>query len=159
MKKLCIILTITILGIILNNGYLLACHEEAMGGDGGIWPTLRGHNPSTRSNGLLIFTESTTAVSSTTTSCDAYTGFLEKSYYQIAENVAQGEGIFLDALISFYGCPSESKNRIGNLVRVNYSELFQNHKKNGNALGNRLVSVLKLDKRFFSECSYPIELS
>ena len=159
MKKFCILIIITILGIILSSEYTVACHEEAMGGDGGIWPTLRGHNPSTRSNGLLIFTESTTAVSSTTTSCDAYTGFLEKNYYQIAENVAQGEGIFLDALISFYGCPLESKNRIGNLVRVNYSELFQNHKKNGHALGNRLVSVLKLDKRFFSECSYPVELS
>ena len=159
MKKLCIILTITISLIILCSGYSMACHEEAMGGDGGIWPTLRGHNPSSRANGLLVFTESTTAASSTTTSCDAYTGFLDKSYYQIAENVAQGKGIFLDALMSFYGCPIESKNRIENYVRENYSELFQNHEKNGRALGKRLISVLNRDKRFVSECSYMNKVS
>ena len=159
MKKLCIILTMTISGIILSSGYSMACHEEAMGGDGGIWPTLRGHNPSSRANGLLVFTESTTAVSSTTTSCDAYTGFLDKSYYQIAENVAQGEGVFLEALMSFYGCSIERKNRLEKYFRVNYSELFQNHDRNGQALGKRLVSVLKRNKIFFSDCSYMNKVS
>ena len=159
MKKFCIYLIITILGIILSSEYTVACHEEAMGGELGIGPTLKGHNPSTRVNGFLVITESTTAVSSTSTSCDAYTGFLDKNYYQIAENVAQGKGIFLDALRSFYGCPIESKNRLENYVRENYSELFQNHDKNGQALGNRLVSVLKRNKILFSDCSYMNKLS
>ena len=111
MKKFCILLIITILGIILSSGCSMACHEEAMGGELGIGPTLKGHNPSTRVNGFLVITESTTAVSSTSTSCDAYIGFLDKNYYQIAANVAKGEGIFLDALMSVYGCSTiESKN-------------------------------------------------
>ena len=75
MKKLCIVLIIAISVIFLCGEYSMACHEEAMGGDGGIWPTLRGHNPSSRANGFLVFTESTTAVSSTTTSCDSYSFF------------------------------------------------------------------------------------
>ena len=153
MKKLCIILTITISLIILSSGYSMACHEEAMGGEGGIWPTLRGHNPTTRSNGLLVFTESTTAVTSTSTSCDEYTSFLEKSYDQIAENAARGEGIFLDALSSFHGCPSESINRFQHLVRENYRVLFKNHKKNGTALGMRLEIVLNSDKKLRNKCS------
>jgi len=159
MKKFCIFLIITILGIILSSEYTVACHEEAMGGELGIGPTLKGHNPSTRVNGFLVITESTTAVSSTSTSCDAYTGFLDKSYYQIAENVAQGEGIFLEALMSFYGCSIESKNRLEIFFRENYSELFQNHEKNGQALGKRLLSVLKRNKLFFSDCSYMNKVS
>ena len=160
MKKFCILLIITILGIILSSGYSMACHEEAMGGELGIGPTLKGHNPSTRVNGFLVITESTTAVSSTSTSCDAYIGFLDKNYYQIAANVAKGDGIFLDALMSFYGCSTiESKNRLENYVQENYIEIFENHDKNGQALGNRLVTVLKRNKIFYRSCSNLNEVS
>ena len=119
MKKICIIIKFVILLFIVGSEFSMACHEESMGGDGGIWPTLRGHNPSSRANGLLVFTESTTAATSTTTSCDKYTSFLDKSYYQIAENVVRGEGIFLDALVSYYGCPIERKNRLENILSLN----------------------------------------
>ena len=105
MKKLCIILTITISGIILSSGYSMACHEEAMGGDGGIWPTLRGHNPSSRANGLLVFTESTTAVSSTTTSCDAYTGFFDEVNGSSKEDVISKYFIPLDSHYNHAGVP------------------------------------------------------
>ena len=98
MKKYFVILKLILILLTFWNGISMACHEEAMGGDGGLWPTLRGHNPSTRSNGLLVFTESSTALSSTTTSCDAYTSFLKKNYDQIAETIARGNGIFLSLI-------------------------------------------------------------
>ena len=143
----------TIIAFAMNSRKLIACHEGAMGGELGIGPTLRGHKPSTRVNGLLVITESTTAATSTTTSCDAYTGYLEKNYDQIAENLAKGNGIFLDSLTSFYGCPPESKDRFKKLFREHYRNLFINQEKNGRALGLRIENVLKQEKRFTTECS------
>jgi len=154
MKIFGIILMFVFLEFIICIEKSLACHEGAMGGQQGIGPTLRGHNPTTRANGLLVFTESTTAASSTTTSCDEYTGFLEKSYDQIAENAARGEGIFIDALSIFYGCPLESKDRFQKIIKENFNVLFKNHKKNGFTLGNRLVIVLKSNKTLSSQCSH-----
>ena len=118
------ILKITIVIFLFWIEISMACHEEAMGGEGGIWPTLKGHNPSTRSNGLLVLTESTTAASSTTTSCDTYTSFLEKNYDLIAETIARGNGIFIDAIISYYGCSEENIQGIEKLFKRNYSQIF-----------------------------------
>jgi len=159
MKNFGILLMLVLLEFVFCIEKPLACHEGAMGGQQGIGPTLRGHNPTTRSNGLLVLTESTTAASSTTTSCDEYTVFLEKSYDQIAENAARGEGVFIDALSIFYGCTSESKNRFQKLIQENFNALFKNHKKNGFTLGNRLVIVLKSNKTLSSQCSYLNEIT
>tara|TARA_Y100001970_G_scaffold291886_1_gene430842 strand:+ start:1180 stop:1650 length:471 start_codon:yes stop_codon:yes gene_type:complete len=153
MKKLALFLIFVILIFVGSCEYLLACHEESMGGELGIGPTLKGHNPSTRVSGLLIFTEAITATTSTTTSCDAYVGYLEKNYDQIEENIAQGEGIFLDAITSFYGCVEESKERFKQLFRENYILLFIDREKNGRALGRRFENVLKSNGNFKKECS------
>ena len=90
MKKLSLFSIFAILIFTFGSEYLMACHEEASGGDGGIWPTLRGHSPKNRQSGFLTSFEGTTAFSFTSTKCDEYTSFIELSYDQIAENAAQG---------------------------------------------------------------------
>ena len=85
MKNICFFSLATILALFFGSENLMACHEEASGGDRGIWPTLRGHNPTSRLNGILVTFESTTASISTSTNCNAYTHFIELNYDQIAK--------------------------------------------------------------------------
>ena len=122
-------------------------------------PTLRGHNPKSRQSGFLTSFEGTTAFSFTSTKCDEYTSFLELSFDNIAENAAQGQGSYLDALTSFRGCPIESKDRFQQLIREHFSELFENQEKNGAALERRLEIVLKRDRIFRNQCPSLSELS
>ena len=146
MKKFGLFSMFLILSFATCSEYLIACHEEASGGDGGLWPTLRGHNPRSRQSGFLTSFEGTTAFTFTSTKCNEYTSFLELSFDQIAENVAQGHGSYLDALTSFQGCPLKSKDRFLQLIREHFSLLFENQDKNGAALRNRLKIVLNRDK-------------
>ena len=157
MNKLGLFSIFAILVFTTGSEYLMACHEEASGGQ--FVPTLRGHNPKSRLSGFLMMFETTTAFSSTSSSCDAYTSFLELNYDQIAENVAQGHGSYLDALTSFWGCPLESKDRFQQLIRQHFSKLFQNQEKNGAALGRRLEIVLISDRIIPNQCPTPSEIS
>ena len=157
MKKLSLFSIFAILAFTTGSEYLMACHEEAFGGY--FVPTLRGHNPKSRLSGFLISFEGTTAFTSTSFSCDAYTSFLELSYDQIAENVAQGHGPYLNALTSFLGCPLESKDRFQQLIREHFSKLFQNQEKNGAALGLRLGIVLESDRIIRNQCPTLSEIS
>ena len=157
MKKLGLLSMFTILAFTSGSEYLMACHEEASGGQ--FVPTLRGHNPKYRLSGFLMSFETTTAFSSTSSSCDAYTSFLELSYDQIAENAAQGNGPYLDALSSFRDCSINNKDRFQQLIRKHFSYLFENLENNGAALGHRLEIVLKHDRIFRNQCSTLNELS
>ena len=157
MKKLSLFSIFAILAFTTGSEYLMACHEEASGGQ--FVPTLRGHNPKYRLSGFLMSFETTTAFSSTSSSCDAYTSFLELSYDQIAENVAQGHGPYLNVLTSFLGCPLESKDRFQQLIREHFSKLFQNQEKNGAALGLRLGIVLESDRIIRNQCPTLSEIS
>ena len=159
MKKLSLFSIFAILIFTFGSEYLMACHEEASGGDGGMWPTLRGHSPKNRQSGFLTSFEGTTAFSFTSTKCDEYTSFIELSYDQIAENAAQGHGLYLDALSSFRDCSINNKDRFQQLMRKHFSYLFENHEKNGAALGHRLEIVLKHDIIFHNQCSNLNELS
>ena len=140
-----------------SSEYLMACHKEASGDQ--FMPTLRGHNPKSRQSGFLTSFEGTTAFSFTSTKCDEYTSFLELGFDQIAENAAQGHGLYLDALTSFQGCPLESKDRLHQLIREHFSELFENQEKNGAALGRRLEIVLNRDRIFRNQCPTLSKLS
>ena len=111
MKKICFFSLATILALFLGSENLIACHEEASGGDRGIWPTLRGHSPTSRLSGILVTFESTTASISTSTNCDAYTHFIEMNFDQIANNAAQVRDhilmhllLFEDALMTADSC-------------------------------------------------------
>ena len=156
MKKLSLFSIFAILIFTFGSEYLMACHEEASSNN---WPTLRGHNPTSRQSGFLTSFEGTAAFLSTSTKCDEYTSFIELSYDQIAENAAQGHGPYLDALLSFRGCSINNKDRFQQLMRIHFSYLFENPENNGAALGHRLEIVLNHDRIFRNQCSTLNELS
>jgi hypothetical protein len=157
MKKLYLFSIFTILAYTPSSEYLMACHMEASGGDGGIWPTLRGHNPTSRQSGFLTSFEGTTAFSITSTTCDAYIIFLEFSYEQIAENTAQGHGQYLEALASLRGCSIDSKLLFRQVLHKNFSELFETHELNGEALSHRLEIVLNREPVLLDKCLLPAQ--
>jgi len=156
MKKLSLFSIFAILIFTFGSEYLMACHEEATSNN---WPTLRGHNPTSRQSGFLTSFEGTAAFLSTSTKCNVYTRFIELSYDQIAENAAQGHGPYIDALSSFRDCSINNKDRFQQLMRKHFSYLFENHENNGAALGHRLEIVLKHDRIFRNQCSTLNELS
>ena len=157
MKKLYLFFTFTILAYTTGSEYLMACHMEGSRGDGGILPTFRGHNPTSRQSGFLTSFEGTTAFSVTSTTYDAYTSFLEFSYEQIAENTAQGHGPYLDALASLRGCSIDSKLLFRQVLHENFSELFENHELNGEALSRRLEIILNREPVLLDKCLLPAQ--
>ena len=90
-KQVLFIVSLIILVAMSNTAW--ACHESDTG--------LRGHNPDLRFAGISVVTEAAFALTSTTTGCDHYTYFIQKSYHQIAENAAKGEGEYLEAFAQF----------------------------------------------------------
>ena len=152
MKKICFFSLATILALFLGSEYLIACHEEASGGDGGMWPTLRGHSPTSRQSGILVTFEGTSASISTSTNCDAYTHFIELNYDQIANNAAQGKGPYLDALASLRGCSDDSRFLFGRVIRSNYSKLFKNGELKVEILDHRLDIILNSEPLLLDKC-------
>ena len=130
----------------------MACHEEASGGDTGIFPTLRGHNPTSRLSGILITFESTTASISTTTNCDAYTHFIELNFDQIANNAAQGKGPYLDALASLRGCSNDTRFIFGKVINENFSKLFKNSAQKVEILNQSLGTLLNHEPLLRNKC-------
>ena len=156
MKKLSLFSIFAILIFTFGSEYLMACHEEATSNN---WPTLRGHNPTSRQSGFLTSFEGTTAFSFTSTKCDEYTSFLELSYDQIAENAAQGHGPYLDALASLRGCSIDSKLFFRQVLQENFSELFEHHELNGEALSRRLEIILYREPILLDKCLLPAQLA
>ena len=157
MKKLSLFSIFAILIFTFGSEYLMACHEEASGGDGGMWPTLRGHNPTSRQSGFLTSFEGTAAFLSTSTKCDVYTSFIELNYDQIVENAAQGHGPYLDALASLRGCSIDSKLLFRQVLHENFNELFENHELNGEALSRRLEIILNREPVLLDKCLLPAQ--
>jgi len=155
MKKICFFSLATILALFLGSEYLIACHEEASGGDGGMWPTLRGHSPTSRQSGILVTFEGTSASISTSTNCDAYTHFIELNYDQIANNAALGKGPYLDALASLRGCSDDSRFLFGRVIRSNYSKLFKNGELKVEILDHRLDIILNSEPLLLDKCQTP----
>jgi len=155
MKKICFFSLATILALFLGSENLIACHEEASGGDGGIWPTLRGHSPTSRQSGILVTFEGTSASISTTTNCDAYTHFIELNYDQIANNAAQGQGPYLDALASLRGCSNDSRFLFGRVIHANFSKLFKNSELKVKILNHRLNIILNREPLLHGKCQIP----
>ena len=155
MKKMYYFSLVSILALFLGSENLMACHEEASGGDRGIWPTLRGHNPTSRLSGILVTFESTTASISTTTKCDAYTHFIELNYDQIANNAAQGQGPYLDALASLRGCSDDSRFLFGRVIHANFSKLFKNSELRVLILNHSLDIILNREPLLLNKCQFP----
>ena len=155
MKKICFFSLATVLTLFLGSENLIACHKEASGGDGGIWPTLRGHSPASRQSGILVTFEGTSASISTTTNCDAYTHFIELNYDQIANNAAQGQGPYLDALASLLGCSDDSKFLFGRVIHANFSKLFINSELKVEKLNHSLDIILIREPLLLNKCQFP----
>ena len=152
MKKICFFSLAAILALFLGSDNLIACHEEASGGDRGIWPTLRGHSPTSRLSGILVTIESTTASISTSTNCDAYTHFIELNYDQIANNAAQGQGPYLDALASLRGCSDDSRFLFGTVIHANFSKLFKKSERRVEILNYSLDIILNREPLLLNNC-------
>ena len=155
MKKIVFFSIAVILALFLGSENLIACHEEASGGDGGIWPTLRGHSPTSRQSGILVTFEGTSASISTTSNCDAYTHFIELNYDQIANNAAQGQGPYLDALASLRGCSDDSRLQFGRVIHANFSKLFQNIELKVEKLNHKLDIILNSEPLLRNKCQIP----
>ena len=154
MKKIFFFSLVTIFTVFLSSEYLIACHEEAAGGEGGIFPTLRGHSPSSRQSGILVTFEGTSASISTTTNCDAYTHFIELNYDQIANNAAQGKGPYLDALASLRGCSDDARFIFGKVINENFSKLFKNSAQKVEILNHSLGIILNHEPLLRNNCQY-----
>ena len=152
MKKLFFFSLVTIFAVFLSSEYLIACHEEAAGGEGGLFPTLRGHSPSSRQSGILVTFEGTSASISTTTNCDAYTHFIELNYDQIANNAAQGKGPYLDALASLRGCSDDTRFIFGRIINENFSKLFKNNAQKVEILNHSLGIILNHEPLLRNKC-------
>ena len=152
MKKLGFIAMFAILTFTTGSESLMACHEEASANN---WPTLRGHNPTSRQSGFLTSFEGTAAFLSTSTKCDEYTSFIELNYDQIVEHAAQGHGPYLEALTSLLGCSIDSKLLFRQVIHENFSELFEKHELNGEALSRRLEIILNREPVLLDKCLLP----
>ena len=115
-------------------GNLMACHEEDIG--------LQGHKSKWSFNGISSATEASFALTSTTTLCDTYTGFLMRNFGQIAEDASRGEGFYIEALASYHGCSIQGVKTFKSVVQNNFSELFESRNSSGAALVLRLTNVL-----------------
>ena len=155
MKKICFFSLATIIAIFLGSEYSIACHEEASGGDGGIWPTLRGHSPKSRQSGILVTFEGTSASISTTTNCDSYTHFIELNYDQIANNAAQGQGQYLDALASLRGCSDDGRFLLSRVIHANFSKLFKKNELKVKILKHKLNFILNHEPLLHNKCQIP----
>jgi hypothetical protein len=89
--------------LVMTMGYsnLKACHEGDFGA------LNKGHYKWGKNVGIFQYSESITVLTSTSTSCDLYTAYLEDQYQIIQEQVAQGTGAQLDALAYYSGCEKQ----------------------------------------------------
>ena len=152
MKKIVFFSIAAILASIFGCKSLMACHEEAASGG---YPSLREHNPTSRQSGILVTFEGTSAGISTTTNCDAYTHFIELNYDQIANNAAQGQGLYLDALASLRGCSDDSRFLFGRVIHANFSKLFKNSELKVKILNHRLDIILNSEPLLLDKCQIP----
>jgi hypothetical protein len=134
------LLCLCFVAVFASSGW--ACHEEDT--------NLDGHKPKT-GVGIIVSTEIVVAFSSTTTSCDMYTAYLQSNYEQIAENAAKGEGPHLEALIAYRGCPSDSLASLRKAFKVEYASLFPASDPNGEKFPERFEALLNSEELNF-EC-------
>ena len=84
-----------LLAMTMGYSSLKACHEGDFGA------LNKGHYKWGKNAGIFQYTENITILTSTSTSCDLYTAYLETQYDIIQEQVAKGKGPQLDALAHY----------------------------------------------------------
>jgi len=101
-------------------------HLSHAGHDGS--HSMRGSRPTfTRSSGSGPFqmTKGSTASTSSSTSRDRYSTFLWDRYDGIQEQVAQGNGEYLEVIARFNGCPAKFSGVFKTELNENYKLLFE----------------------------------
>ena len=137
--------TILILLFISVASNASACHEGDFESSG------KGHHKYGKSVGILQFTENSTISVSTSTSCDFYTAFLDSQYNFIQEQVAYGHGPHLDALAMMTGCDEQVRTEFSETLRVNYIELFGDH-RNPHTLRNGIEKLIDSNSKLKLSC-------
>ena len=122
-----------------------ACHE------GDFESSVKGHHKYGKSVGILQYTENLTITVSTTTYCDFYTAFLDSEYDFIQEQVAYGHGAHLDALAMITGCDEKVRTEFSQTLRVNYIELFGDH-RNPHTLRNGIEKLIDSNSKLKLSC-------
>ena len=124
---------------------LEACHEGDFGAPN------KGHYKWGGSVGIFQYTESITVLTSTSTSCDLYTAYLENQYIIIQEQVAQGTGAQLDALAHYSGCEKQAVPSFRKTLHANYHALFGSNLDAG-ILRNQILVLIETTPSLSEYC-------
>ena len=110
--------------------------------------------PTTESTGVtsdtaIGTTDQSIGLSATSTNCDSRTAninkFFQKSYIQIAEESAQGQGPHLEALASQGGCNAQQTLLLEKALQQNYHSVFA--EDNVNHSINKFYTVVNSDEQ------------
>ena len=135
-----------LLAMTIGFSNLKACHEGDFGA------LNKGHYKWGENVGIFQYTESITVLTSTSTSCDLYTAYLENQYQFIQEQVAQGTGAQLDALAHYSGCEKQAVPSFRKTLYANYEALFgPNH--DAGILRNQILVLIETTPSLSKSCS------
>ena len=135
-----------LLAMTMGYSNLKACHEGDFGA------LNKGHYKWGKNVGIFQYTESITVLTSTSTSCDLYTAYLEDQYQIIQEQVAQGTGAQLDALAHFSGCEKQAVPSFRKTLYANYDALFGSNQDPG-ILRNQILGLIEITPSLSESCS------
>ena len=124
-----------------------ACHTEL--GDPFI-----GHHKWGNGHGATMYTENSTALTSTSTWCPAYTGYLEQEFDAIAMEAANGAGAHLNAIAAFEGCPAVVHSEFAQSLKSNYVALFDGTSRaDGARLRERIGRMVSGNELLANSCN------
>ena len=135
-----------LLAMTMGYSNLKACHEGDFGA------LNKGHYKWGENVGIFQYTESITVLTSTSTSCDLYTAYLEDQYQIIQEQVAQGKGPQLDALAHFSGCVKQAVPSFRKTLYANYDALFGSNQDPA-ILRNQILGLIETTPSLSESCS------
>ena len=135
-----------LLSMTMGHSSLKACHEGDFGA------LNKGHYKWGKNVGIFQYTERITVSTSTSTSCDLYTAYLENQYMIIQEQVAQGTGAQLDALAHFSGCEKQAVPSFRKTLYANYDALFGSNQDPA-ILRNQILGLIETTPSLSESCS------
>ena len=134
-----------LLAMTMGFSNLKACHKGDFGA------LNKGHYKWGENVGIFQYTESITELTSTSTSCDLYTAYLENQYMIIQEQVAQGTGAQLDALAHYSGCEKQAVPSFRKTLHANYHALFDSNLDAG-FLRNQILGLIETTPSLSESC-------
>lgn len=77
--------------------------------------------------------------------------YVAENIGNIRNDVARGDGEYLDAFLFLTGCPSAARERFSNILQSHYSSLFHNEEYWG--LGSDVDQLMQRDAELRSACN------